>query len=138
MATVTNLNDTGTGSLRWALDQHIDTIFVFKDSANPNFPITVYQPLTVVFKVSGNINLKSDLRIKRDNLTIAGQTAPCDGICITGRSVLLNGATTSQLFYWGPRRKNVIVRYMRFRPGVPLDSNGVGTSVLERWRAHRR
>jgi hypothetical protein len=130
VATVTNLNDTGSGSLRWALDQYIDTIFVFKDSANPNFPITVYQPLTVLFKVSGNINLKSDLRIKRDNLTIAGQTAPCDGICITGRSVLLNGATTSQLFYWGPRRKNVIVRYMRFRPGVPLDSNGVGTSAF--------
>lgn len=127
VAEVINLNDTGVGSLRWALDQYVDTIYVFKDSANPNFPVTVYQPLTVVFKVSGNINLKSDLRIKRDNLTIAGQTAPCDGICITGRSVLLNGATTSQLFYWGPRRKNVIVRYMRFRPGVPLDSNGVGT-----------
>ncbi|MES2849355.1 MAG: hypothetical protein V4685_09885, partial [Bacteroidota bacterium] len=124
---VTNLNDTGTGSLRWALDQHVDTIYVYKDSANPNFPITIYQPLTVVFSVSGIIHLKSDLKIKRDNLTIAGQTAPCDGICITGRSVLLNGATGSQLFYLGPRRKNVIMRYMRFRPGVPLDSNGVGT-----------
>ncbi len=128
VAEVTNLNDTGTGSLRWALDQHVDTIYVFKDAANPNFPITVYQPLTVVFKVSGIIHLKSDLRIKRDNLTIAGQTAPCDGICIAGRSVLLNGATTSQLFYWGPRRKNIIVRYMRFRPGVPLDSTGMPTS----------
>lgn len=127
---VTNLNDTGTGSLRWALDQYVDTIYVFKDSANPNFPITVYQPLTVVFKVSGNIRLQSDLRIKRDNLTIAGQTAPCDGICITGRSVLLNGATTSQLFYWGPRRKNVIIRHIRFRPGVPLDNNGVGTGAF--------
>lgn len=128
VAEVTNLNDTGTGSLRWALEQHVDTIYVYKDSANPNFPITVYQPLTVVFKVSGIIHLKSDLRIKRDNLTIARQTAPCDGICIAGRSVLLNGATTSQLFYWGPRRKNVIVRYMRFRPGVPLDSTGTPTS----------
>ena len=125
---VTNLNDTGIGSLRWALDQHVDTIHVYKDSANPNFPITVYQPLTVVFSISGIIHLKSDLKIKRDNLTIAGQTAPCDGICITGRSVLLNGATTSQLFYWGPRRKNVIMRHMRFRPGVPLDTAGVPTS----------
>lgn len=125
---VTNLNDTGVGSLRWALDRYVDTIYVFKDSANPSFPVTVYHPLTVVFKVSGNIHLKSDLRIKRDNLTIAGQTAPCGGICITGRSVILNGATGSQLFYWGPRRKNVILRYMRFRPGVPLDTAGVPTS----------
>lgn len=130
VAEVTNLNDTGTGSLRWALDQYVDTMYVFKDSANPNFPITIYKPLTVVFRVSGIIHLKSDLRIKRDNLTIAGQTAPCDGICIADRSVLLNGATTSQLFYFGPRRKNVIMRYMRFRPGVPLDSNGVGTSAF--------
>jgi hypothetical protein len=125
---VTNLNDTGIGSLRWALDQYVDTIYVYKDAANPSFPITVYQPLTVVFSISGIIHLKSDLKIKRDNLTIAGQTAPCDGICIAGRSVLLNGATTSQLFYWGPRRKNVIMRYMRFRPGVPLDTAGVPTS----------
>ena len=128
VAEVTNLNDTGMGSLRWALDQYVDTIYVYKDAANPNFPITKYQPLTVVFKVSGIILLKSELRIKRDNLTIAGQTAPCDGICIKGKSVLLNGATTSQLFYLGPRRKNIIVRYLRFRPGVPLDTAGVPTS----------
>lgn len=125
---VTNLQDTGVGSLRWALDQYVDTIYVYKDAANPSFPVTVYQPLTVVFRVSGIIQLKSDLRIKRDHLTIAGQTAPCDGICIAGRSVILNGATGIQLFYWGPRRKNVILRHLRFRPGVPLDANGVPTS----------
>jgi hypothetical protein len=127
---VTSLADTGIGTLRWALDQYVDTIYVYKDAANPNFPVTIYQPLTVVFNVSGTIYLKSDLRIKRDNLTIAGQTAPCGGICITGRSVLLNGATTSQLFYHGPRRKNVIVRYLRFRPGVPLDTAGVPTGAF--------
>ncbi len=125
---VTNLQDTGVGSLRWALDQYVDTIYVYKDAANPLFPVTVYQPLTIVFRVSGIINLKSDLRIRRDHLTIAGQTAPCDGICIAGRSVIVNGATASQFFYWGPRRKNVILRYLRFRPGVPLDANGVPTS----------
>jgi len=127
---VTNLQDTGVGSIRWALDQYVDTIYVFKDSANPSYPVTIYQPLTVVFKVSGTINLKSDLKIKRDNLTIAGQTAPCDGICFTKRSVLFNGATTSQLFYFGPRRKNVIVRYLRFRPDVPLDTAGVPTGAF--------
>jgi hypothetical protein len=125
---VTNLQDTGVGSLRWALDQYVDTIYVYKDAANPLFPVTVFQPLTIVFRVSGIINLKSDLRIRRDHLTIAGQTAPCDGICIAGRSVIVNGATGSQFFYWGPRRKNVILRYLRFRPGVPLDANGVPTS----------
>lgn len=130
VAEVTNLNDTGTGSLRWALDQYVDTLLVFKDSANPSFPITVYHPLTVVFRVSGIIHLKSDLKIKRDNLTIAGQTAPCDGICIADRSVLLNGATTSQLFYFGPRRKNVILRHLRFRPGVPLDTAGIPTTAF--------
>ena len=124
---VTNLQDTGTGSLRWALNQYVDTIYVFKDAANPLYPITVYHPLTVVFRVSGIIHLKSEIRINRDSLTIAGQTAPCDGICIAGRSVLLNGATGGQLFYWGPRRKNVIMRYLRFRPGVPLDTAGVPT-----------
>lgn len=127
VATVTNLNDTGTGSLRWALDQYVDTIYVYKDAANPAVQITIYQPLTVVFNVSGIIDLKSEIRIKRDNLTIAGQTAPCGGICIKGNSVLLNGATGAQLFYHGPRRKNVILRYLRFRPGVPLDVNGVPT-----------
>ncbi|MGG9971960.1 T9SS type A sorting domain-containing protein [Ferruginibacter sp. SUN002] len=125
---VTTLQDSVVGSLRWALDQYVDTIYVYKDAANPNYPITVYQPLTVVFKVSGLINLKSDLKVKRDNLTIAGQTAPCDGICITGHSMLINGATGGQLFYWGPRRKNVIIRHLRFRPGIPRDVNGNPTT----------
>jgi hypothetical protein len=103
---VTNLSDTGVGSLRWALDQYVDTIYVYKDAANPNFPVTIYQPLTVVFNVSGTIYLKSEIRIKRDNLTIAGQTAPCSGICITSKSVLLNGATGAQLFLsWSEKKK---------------------------------
>lgn len=125
---VTNLNDSGEGSFRWALDQYVDTFYVYKDAANPSVQITSYQPLTIVFKVSGVINLLSDIKIKRDNLTVAGQTAPCDGICFTGRSILLNGATGAQLFYWGPRRKNVIFRYLRFRPGIPKDANGTPTS----------
>ena len=63
-------------------------------------------PITIVFKVSGVISLStSEIRSNRPNMTIAGQTAPGDGICIRGGTINLSGS------------KNVIVRYMRFRPG---------------------
>ncbi|UAY53603.1 T9SS type A sorting domain-containing protein [Ferruginibacter albus] len=125
---VTTLEDSVAGSLRWALDQYVTIDSVYKDALNPKYPITRFEPLTIVFKVSGVIHLKSDLKIKRDNLTIAGQTAPGDGICTADHSVLINGATGGEQFYWGPRRKNVIVRYMRFRSGIPRDVNGTPTS----------
>ncbi len=137
VVTVTTLEDYSSdedaieGSLRWALDQYVRT-----DSVDRTYTavsgadsvvkaaVTVYEPLTIVFNVAGTIWLKEDLRIKRDYLTIAGQSAPGDGICIAGRSVIANGATGSELFYWGPNRHDVIIRYLRFRPGPPKDSDG--------------
>lgn len=104
---VTNLEDDmenpPEGSIRWALDQGID-IMVHPLLGN----IKVKRPLTIVFKVGGVINLKGDLRSQRDNLTIAGQTAPGDGICFRGGTLIFGGS------------KNVIIRYIRSRPGDEL------------------
>ena len=94
VAAVTNLNDSGEGSLRWALAQH------------PN------EPLTVVFRVSGLIELETSLRVQRNNFTLAGQTSP-GGICITGNKVNFGGSN------------NVIIRHLRFRIG-----NGVHESAF--------
>lgn len=93
VAFVTNLNDTGEGSFRNALEQ---------------FP---GEPLTVIFKISGIIELQSKIQIKRSNLTIAGQTAPGDGICLKNQSLILNGASSKG------NHGNIIIRFIRSRPG---------------------
>lgn len=131
VATVTSLGDYTSnetpveGTLRWALEQYKHTEEIDGKT------ITVYEPLTIVFNVAGNIVLKEDLKVKRDYLTIAGQSAPGDGICITGHSMLFNGATGGEMWYWGPRRTDIIVRCLRFRPAVPTDKTYVtyGTDV---------
>ncbi|WP_248927578.1 pectinesterase family protein [Paenibacillus hamazuiensis] len=64
---------------------------------------------TIVFRVSGNIGLKERLTIGGKNLTIAGQTAPGDGIALSG--------------YWvniGSGDSNIIIRHIRFRGGINL------------------
>lgn len=58
----------------------------------------------IVFDVAGNIELANALNITGDNLTILGQTAPGDGICIKDNAVTVFG-------------DNVIMRYLRFRMG---------------------
>jgi hypothetical protein len=99
---VSNLNDDGEGSFRYALAQH------------PN------DPITVVFRTSGLIDLKTPLVIKRSNVTIAGQTAPGDGICLKGHSFILSGAGK------GGNKGNIIIRYIRSRPGGTLKSGLYG------------
>ncbi len=94
VVTVTSLADDGSeGTLRWAVGQYPD------------------EPITIVFAVSGQITLTSQLNIKRNDWTLAGQTAPGDGIVIARNKVNMGGS------------ENFIVRNVRFRAGA-LDTNG--------------
>ena len=93
---VTNLNDSGTGSLRDAVSK-----------ANR----------TVVFDVAGIIALKSDLTIK-DNITIAGQTAPAPGITI-------------RYFTVRPGANNII-RFIRIRRGEEVNVNEGADALWQR------
>lgn len=88
---VANLKDEGPGSLRWAVEQE--------------------EPRTIVFDVSGTITLSRNMRIETPFITIAGQTAPGDGIC-------LKGATLNV------RTHDVIIRYLRCRLGDGTEGNG--------------
>jgi hypothetical protein len=95
---VTQLGDSGPGSLREAVDAE--------------------GPRTVVFRVGGAIKLKSKLVIKNPYITVAGQTAPGDGIAVHGFTFAPYGT------------HDVILRYLRIRvgdeSGVTMDGSGLG------------
>ncbi len=88
---VTTLSDNGPGSLRAALREQ--------------------GPRIVVFRIAGVIRLASDLDIENPDITIAGQSAPGDGVCLAGNSLNIN-------------TRNVIVRHLRVRRGRPEGGQG--------------
>lgn len=91
---VTNLNDDGPGSLKDAVNQEIG-------------------PRTIVFTISGNIELKSRLVVNQPYITIAGQTAPGEGITITRAPVGLTG-------------NDGIIRFLKVKIGAGTTFDGMG------------
>ncbi|HFD12920.1 MAG TPA: hypothetical protein ENJ32_10700, partial [Crenotrichaceae bacterium] len=84
---VTKLSDDGSsGTLRHALS-------------------SAKGPRTVVFDIGGNIKLNARLKIRTNNITLAGQTAPGDGITLSGYPLDVDN------------RSDIIIRYLRFRSG---------------------
>jgi len=103
---VSSLEDSGPGTLRWAVEQGGARI--------------------VVFNVAGIIHLKSPIILRAPYITIEGQSAPGDGICVAGESFWVN-------------THDVVIRYMRFRRGETnvgrrddaLGGNPVGNVIVD-------
>jgi len=94
---VTNLNSTGAGSLRAALE--------------------ATGPRTVVFEVGGTIDLQGNaINIVSGNVTIAGQTAPGDGILIDNGKIQIE-------------ESNVIIRYIRSRTAYGSEEDGISVTA---------
>src|SRR5262245_38613364 len=103
---VTSLEDAGPGTLREACN--------------------AIGPRIVVFNVAGIIHLKNRIRVRAPYITIAGQTAPGDGICVSGATCAVD-------------THDVVIRHMRFRRGETnvanrddsLGGNPVGNVIID-------
>ena len=103
---VTSLEDSGKGTFREACE--------------------AVGARTIVFNVSGIIRLKNRISMRAPYVTIAGQTAPGDGICIAGESLIID-------------THDVIIRHMRFRRGATdvtrrddaLGGNVIGNIIVD-------
>lgn len=94
-------------------------VITLEDNSNPGsfrYACTRSDKRTIVFDVSGTIQLKSELKMNRGNVTIAGQTAPGDGICIAGYPFTIAA-------------DNVIIRFVRFRLGNTNVANHEGDGL---------
>ncbi|MDR1527680.1 MAG: T9SS C-terminal target domain-containing protein, partial [Dysgonamonadaceae bacterium] len=97
---VSNLDDSGPGSLRDAVE-------------NPAYEGI---PRTIVFDVSGRIVLNGRLSVNKPYITIAGQTAPGKGICVSGHAFGIGGVN------------DVVFRHLRLRVGTDDTTDGMGQS----------
>lgn len=103
---VTSLDDSGPGTLRWACEQGGARI--------------------VVFNVSGIIRIHTPIIVRAPYISIEGQTAPGNGVCVAGESFWVN-------------THDVVIRYMRFRRGETnvgrrddaLGGNPVGNVIVD-------
>ncbi len=103
---VTNLNDSGPGSLREACEAG--------------------GPRIIVFNVAGIIRLNAPISVRAPYVTIVGNTAPGDGVCVAGNTFELN-------------THDVVIRYLRFRRGKTeaadrddsLGGNPVGNIIID-------
>ncbi len=94
---VDNLNDKGDGSFREAIEAE--------------------GPRIIIFRISGNIKLSKRIHIKHGDLTIAGQTAPGDGICLNDYGIRIDA-------------DNVVIRYLHVRPGDTVGEENDAVSAI--------